>query len=250
MLRNKEGFKYTYLFPLILCLGLAVTVIITYSMSLSSHHIRAVFPYISDTGTWPPESCIFSLMIFFLSIILLCINYIRYKQVCIYCETVAQNDRKWKIAKLNKAALWCGFVSCFGMVMVASFQETNIFWVHVVGANNAFGVGCAFQWLQTVISWYLYPEKGTRNAIVAKITLAVISTICFLSVSICGLLALLKFKGDNLTLWSMEDGGYKLHLTSTITEWILSIATMLHFVTYINELKEVIVMDIVVIELV
>ncbi|XP_030764135.1 DNA damage-regulated autophagy modulator protein 2-like [Sitophilus oryzae] len=136
-----------------------------YTMSTASQHVKPVFPYISDTGTWPPESCIFSLMLFIFSIIMGVLYCVRFKQVQIFCENLPEKT-KTSILKLNKTSLWFGFASCFGLVLVASFQETNLMWVHMLGAGNVYGGGCIYQWLQVVIVkfttvyfWRTLPEN-------------------------------------------------------------------------------------------
>lgn len=46
-------------YPVFLVLYLPVSFIITYSIAVGYGHVEAGFPYISDTGTLPPESCVF-----------------------------------------------------------------------------------------------------------------------------------------------------------------------------------------------
>lgn len=38
--------------------------------------------------------------------------------------------------------------------------------------------------------------------------------------------------GTDMTKWKKADGGYSLHLVSTITEWILGVATMTYVFTF------------------
>ena len=44
-------------------------------------HTEMDWPYISDTGTFPPESCIFAQLLNFGALLVGIIVYIRYKQV-------------------------------------------------------------------------------------------------------------------------------------------------------------------------
>ncbi|XP_030760919.1 DNA damage-regulated autophagy modulator protein 2-like [Sitophilus oryzae] len=218
-------------------------------MSTTSQHVKPVFPYISDTGTWPPESCIFSLMLFIFSIIMGVLYCVRFKQVQIFCENLPEKT-KTSILKLNKTSLWFGFASCFGLVLVASFQETNLMWVHMLGAGNVYGGGCIYQWLQTFLSWNLNPQgQKTKTINIVRVILTSISTITYIICNIFGTLSLLKFSGDNITLWDANDGGYKFHLTSTITEWILTAASMSFFYTFTKDLKEIVVCEILMIQM-
>ena len=69
-------------------------------------HVSAGFPYISDTGKLPPESCIFGLMLNFCAMFSAICLYIRYIQVMAY----NQFDRV--LLRLNRASLVCGLLGC------------------------------------------------------------------------------------------------------------------------------------------
>jgi hypothetical protein len=90
--------------------------------------------------------------------------YIRYYHVkkCIFeCNSDLQNKRS---TRLNKAAFIMGLLSCFGVVVVGNFQETNILEVHLIGALVSFLCLHIYCWLQTIIaqinSKYLYSTKS------------------------------------------------------------------------------------------
>ncbi|KAJ8921751.1 hypothetical protein NQ315_010661 [Exocentrus adspersus] len=57
------GFKHAYLLPIVFCLLMPVTFVITYTSAVLNENVKPVFPYISDTGNWTPESCIFALLL-------------------------------------------------------------------------------------------------------------------------------------------------------------------------------------------
>jgi hypothetical protein len=44
--------------------------------------------------------------------------------------------------------LYLGWIGAFGISIVANFQETAVFRVHLTGALMAFGVGSAYLWTQ------------------------------------------------------------------------------------------------------
>jgi hypothetical protein len=71
--------------------------------------------------------------------------YIRYRQICEYYRSYALAPA---VIKQNKVALWIGFLSCFGLSLVANFQETNVIVVHLTGAFLCFGLGTVYIWLQ------------------------------------------------------------------------------------------------------
>lgn len=41
-----------------------------------------------------------------------------------------------------------GLISSFGLSIVANFQETNVFIVHIIGAFMCFGAGTIYFWIQ------------------------------------------------------------------------------------------------------
>ena len=53
-----------------------------------------------------------------------------------------------KLSRLNSVALWIGWTSALGVSLVGNFQETQIIYVHLLGALTAFGVGSLYLWLQ------------------------------------------------------------------------------------------------------
>ena len=59
------------------------------------------------------------------------------------------------ISRLNSVALWIGWTSALGVSLVGNFQETQIIYVHLLGALTAFGVGSLYLWLQVHQGWDL-----------------------------------------------------------------------------------------------
>lgn len=45
--------------------------------------------------------------------------------------------------------------------------------------------------------------------------------------------------GKDPTKWTSSDGGFVLHIVSTITEWILMISTMIFILLYVKEFRNV-----------
>lgn len=90
-------------------------------------HVEVEFPYISDTGTHTPESCIFSQMLNIVSFLVALTIYVRYKHVEQYYRDSNLTIESESILKLNRRALFVGMASSFGLSIVANFQETNVF---------------------------------------------------------------------------------------------------------------------------
>lgn len=76
------------------------------------------------------------------------VMYIRYRQIGEYYRGYALPP---VVVRHNKIALWIGLLSCFGLSLVANFQETNVIVVHLTGAFLCFGLGTVYIWLQVSI---------------------------------------------------------------------------------------------------
>lgn len=66
-----------YFYPLASALLLPATFFLSYTVSVSLGHTALDWPYISDTATRPPESCIFSQLVNVGSLLLAISFYIR-----------------------------------------------------------------------------------------------------------------------------------------------------------------------------
>ena len=73
-----------YIYPLVSGLVLPVTFVLTFIISVTLGHTELDWPYISDTATRPPESCIFSQIVNFGALLLAISFYIRSKYNCYF----------------------------------------------------------------------------------------------------------------------------------------------------------------------
>ncbi|XP_067855345.1 DNA damage-regulated autophagy modulator protein 1 isoform X2 [Heptranchias perlo] len=143
--------------PIVLVIWSCAAFVISFSIAVLTRHVDPLVPFISDTGTLPPERCIFGLMINISAFLGVVAMYVRYKLL----KTL--NKRKPSInPQLNIAALACGALGCFGMCIVANFQETALAPVHDVGALLSFVMGTVYLVLQTCISFKMMPYYHSR----------------------------------------------------------------------------------------
>eukprot|EP00117_Sycon_ciliatum_P025064 scpid60842/ scgid5026/ DNA damage-regulated autophagy modulator protein 2; Transmembrane protein 77 len=164
---GKYGLGYL---PIVLLVNTGGCFITTYLIAAYSGHVSFEFPYISDTGSDPPESCIFT---FFLSIgafLAAAIIFIRYRHVADY-----NREDVNKVLRINKAAFYIGMVSPLGMLLVASFQNVNVLSVHILGAGGAFFGGCIYAWLQTLITYRMH--TSTSLMLDARFLLSLFSSV-------------------------------------------------------------------------
>uniref|UniRef100_A0A1A7XSP7 DNA-damage regulated autophagy modulator 1 n=1 Tax=Iconisemion striatum TaxID=60296 RepID=A0A1A7XSP7_9TELE len=214
--------------PVFLVSWSSATFIISFVFAVFQHDIDVIFPYISDTGATPPESCLFGLMAVISAFAGTVTIYARYKLV----EMQMEENNLVKPC-LNKASLWCGIISCFGMCVVATFQETAVRWAHDAGALLFFVFGIIYTILQSVMSFQVYPYNTSRCVLLVRTGLTVIAVIAFFPTVVC---AFYPYNTSKLH-WHRDDKGYSSHLASSISEWIVAFSFVFYFYTYINDFK-------------
>lgn len=222
--------------PLILFILFPTTFFGTYIAAVLQGHVKAEFPYISDTATQPPESCVFGQFINVGAILLCVLVYIRYCEVCQYYESYTISP---KVVRLNKAGVWLGIFACLGLSIVANFQETNVKYVHYFGATLCFGVGTIYFWIQALCSYHMHPVANSILMAHLRVCLAMVCTMFFFVASVAGLMSHLKFNGNNPRKWEPSDKGYELHVASTISEWVVAICFCIYILTFYSEFSEI-----------
>ncbi|PWA26153.1 hypothetical protein CCH79_00015240, partial [Gambusia affinis] len=196
--------------PAFLVVWSSCTFVVSYIIALFRGDVDIIFPYISDTGANPPESCIFGLMTFISSCAGTATIYARYK----YVEKLTEQNSLVKPG-LNKAALGFGFAACFGMCIVATFQETAVTPVHDLGALVFFISGVVYIILQSVISFQASPHESSICVRRFRLFFAIVASAAFFP--------------------SILD--YRFYITSAVCEWIVAFSFICFFLTYINDFK-------------
>ncbi|RNA31490.1 DNA damage-regulated autophagy modulator [Brachionus plicatilis] len=195
----------------------------TYVIALMNGHVEAFLPYISDTGTEPPESCIFAQILALGAFIQILIAFIRYHHVKLIIQFVGISS----LPTVNILGFCIGIVSSIGVTIVGSFQETNVVTMHFFGAGLAYGGLFFFSLIQTYLSYKLREFlKSDRKFLLARVILLIISFTLSMMFSIFSSISRSKFDGDNPRKWLPSDGGYLEHIVSTASEWILTFCLM------------------------
>ncbi|XP_067906250.1 DNA damage-regulated autophagy modulator protein 1 isoform X1 [Heterodontus francisci] len=213
--------------PVALVIWSCAAFAISFIIAVLTRHVEPLVPFISDTGTLPPERCIFGLMInlsAFLGLVVMCTRYKLLKTL---------NDRETTISpKLNCAALVCGALGCLGMCIVANFQETTLRVVHDFGALLSFIMGTTYLVLQTWISFKMRPYYHTQLVCCFRAMLSTVSVIATVPMIVC------YFLSSNSTLhWKPEQKGYGYHVTSAVCEWLVAFTFNFFFLTYIRDFQ-------------
>ncbi|XP_048520975.1 DNA damage-regulated autophagy modulator protein 2 isoform X2 [Dendroctonus ponderosae] len=178
------------------------TTSITFYLSyIKYEHVTYILPYISDTGTFPPESCIFG-----------------------------QGFNIGSALRLMASA---------GLNLVANFQETNAFSIHWFGAILTFGVGSLYISFQCYVYIKISPVIGQRKLTMFRILLSLVSAIGFIVCTVTAFRSYGEFKGKDVTKWQKEDGGFQVHQISTITEWITASSIIIYISLFYEEFKRI-----------
>ncbi|BFZ15846.1 hypothetical protein BsWGS_18885 [Bradybaena similaris] len=226
------------LLPISMVLLAAATFGVSYIIAVVRGDVRAAFPYISDTGSERPESCIFGQFLNVVAFLAFCTIYIRYKAVQAIAHSTLHDDHK--MCRLNKSTLVLGIISAFGTSMVANFQEgTIVEAVHIVGAALTFIAGVLYCFLQSALSYHMYPNYNGRR--ICRIRLC-ISSVALVGLFVSIIAAVFSFQQWNSKEhshskfhWAPGDPGYSAHLVSTVGEWVTALTFMFFFFTYVRE---------------
>ncbi|XP_042240364.1 DNA damage-regulated autophagy modulator protein 2-like [Homarus americanus] len=228
------GSSYLYLLPLTIFVLFPATIIITYTISILLKHTEPVFPYISDTGTYSPESCIFGQALNIGALAILVTIYVRYRQIA---ELYHNHSSSSNIVRLNRVGLFVGSFAALGISIAANFQETNVLFVHLTGALMTFGLGTAYLWVQAVCSYQTHPLVNSLAMAHIRMALAVVAVVFFVIGCVCASIALAQFQGKEPTKWYPEDGGWGFHVASTVSEWVCAASFNLFMLTLVDEFK-------------
>lgn len=224
-----------YLFPIAVFLVFQITFICTYIAAILEGHVVPAIPYISDAATYSPESCVFGQLINIGCVLLGIVIYIRFRQIE---QLIYHHPELFEsTTKLNKIAMWLGIGSCLGCSIVANFQETNVRIVHFIGAFTCFGLGTAYFWLQAYISYNISPFTGNLLLANIRLGLAVLCLIFFIIVAVTGVISHILFEGQDPRKWYPSDGGWKYHVASSISEWIVSTIFSFYILSFSDEFK-------------
>lgn len=184
-------------------------------------------PYISDTGTKPPESGVFGFMINISALLASITMYIRYLLI------EKQNESSHFVrSSCNMFTLCVGLMGCTGMGIVATFQELAVPSVHDIGALVAFGSGVVYITLQSIISYKSCPRWNTYFVCHIRMAISVISCIAFIPMIVfASKISMTKID------WTPGEKDYTYHFMSAICEWTVAFGFIFFFLTFIRDFQ-------------
>ncbi|XP_030057545.1 transmembrane protein 150A isoform X2 [Microcaecilia unicolor] len=165
-------------------------------------------PLISKCGTYPPESCLFSLIGNLGAFMVVLICFLRYSQV------VEQSQRSW----VNTTALIAGCTNAAGLIMVGNFQVDYAKSLHYIGAGVAFPAGLLFVCLQCALTYHIAATTLDLWMAHVRVTLSALALIS------------LVFSG----IFFIHDSFLLQHLAA-VCEWIFVIDILIFYGTFAYE---------------
>uniref|UniRef100_A0A6J0STH5 DNA damage-regulated autophagy modulator protein 2 n=1 Tax=Pogona vitticeps TaxID=103695 RepID=A0A6J0STH5_9SAUR len=222
--------------PSALVIWTSASFLLPYITAVLLSHVDPLVPYISDTGTTPPERCLFGIMLNIAALLGIATMYVRYKQVS------ALNPEEPKILRLNKVGVVLGMISCFGLCITANFQKSTLFSIHVTGASLTFGIGAIYFLIQTVLSYKMQPGIHGKDIFLIRLTIVLW---CFLSIAGMFISSMTLYSGlcgtglAQKLHWNPEDKCYAIHIVSTVSEWSLAFSFVSFFLTYIRDFQKI-----------
>lgn len=229
-----------YLLPLITAVWIIMAFFISYGISIKSGSVQPNdFPYISYTAIEAPERCVFGQLINIGAVLLGMNVWVRYLFVKeIFLKKKVQDVIKWQ--RVNIAGIILGFLSALGISMVANFQTVVQRGPHYVGAGLAFGLGLAYCWLQTRLSWKLRSEKyGNHFVAVAQLVNSIALTVFLLLFAVTKIIYKVQEardlkKGITDTKFTTVP---EVYLVSTISEWLVATSVLTFALTFMWDFR-------------
>ncbi|XP_028925599.1 DNA damage-regulated autophagy modulator protein 2 isoform X2 [Ornithorhynchus anatinus] len=222
--------------PSALVIWTAAAFIFSYITAITLHHVDPALPYISDTGTVAPEKCLFGAMLNIAAVLGMATMYVRYKQV----DALIPEDTQ--ITRINKVGLGLGLLSCLGLSVVANFQKTTLFLVHITGAVLTFGPGALYIFTQTILSYKMQPKIHGRHIFWIRLIVVIWCGVSAFSMLTCSSILYSGHFGPDLVQklhWTPQDQGYVLHMITTAAEWSMSLSFFSFFLTYIRDFQKI-----------
>lgn len=223
--------------PAALVVWTSASFVFAYITAVTLRHVDPLMPYISDTGTMAPERCVFGIMLDVSAFLGMFTVYVRYKQV----EALTA-DSDSKLLRSNLVGLVFGVLSSLGMCVVANFQKTAIFPVHLLGAVLTFGVGALYILVQTWVSFLMQPEVHSKTMFKTRLFLMIwtyTSIICMFVSSVIMYSSLPGVDVAHKLHWTPGETGYTAHLVSTVSEWSLAFSFISFFLTFIRDFQKI-----------
>ena len=232
---------------IVLCLVFSLGNLLTYVIGVSQGHFRPVFPYISDTGSFPIENGFFVLVFALTALFLILIIYIRFKDIFTHVEGIC-----YRIT--NVVFLVIGILVAFFLMSIAAFQyddSTLSLQFHFAAALLTIFLNYVYSFGQTFLGLLLPPKRVWWKWLVFAIQLTItgIGIILFLyyfGSSFAGSHQYYVSIGtntssieNNSTLLSVYNDGLAIDYSRAVAQWTIFVEVLLFYVTLIPDFHRI-----------
>ncbi|XP_023649365.1 DNA damage-regulated autophagy modulator protein 2-like isoform X2 [Paramormyrops kingsleyae] len=190
-----------------------------------------------DSGTQPPERCLFGIMLNISSFLGMATMYVRYKQV-----QVLMMREKHRVHCLNALGLALGFGSCLGMCVVANFQKSTLLFMHLLGAAMTFGLGMLYVLVESAVSYHMQPHVHSKRVFLVRLAMGLWSLASIIIMIVSSAISYSSLPAVDVILkshWVPGMPAYTAHLVSTIAEWSVAFSFVTFFLTYIRDFQKI-----------
>ncbi|CAN8003559.1 unnamed protein product [Ixodes pacificus] len=223
-----------------LCFGvmLSGSCLLTFVWAMLRGDVTPYVPFVSEAGADPPQSGFFSLCLF-ISVTLGLIS------VLVRFQTVQALNAAYskQLDALNGASALTAVVSCLGMASVAAFPLGTVPTAHAVSANVLFFGMFAYQVMQTVITFWMFPSFNGRRIFFVRLTITTLSGLAVVIMGILSAIGKQQWYSQNYThplkQKQPSDEGFPLLVASATFEWLLGLCLVLFFFTFVREFHKV-----------
>lgn len=111
--------------------------------------------------------------------------------------------------------------------------------MHFIGAFTCFGSGTIYFWIQALISYHIQEYVATPLIVRIRLGFSVMCTIFFFVAAVTGIISHILFEGTDPRKWYPSDGGWKYHVASSISEWIVSSIFSFFILSFTDEFRDI-----------
>lgn len=224
--------------PLVFGVVLAGGTLLTFVWAIARGDVTPYLPFVSEAGADPPQSGFFSLCLFVAATFGLKCLLVRYQTVRSFNASCSK-----KLDAMNGAAAIVALVSFIGMATVASFPVAEIPTVHSVAANVLFFGMFGYQVMQTVITYWMYPNFNGKVIVIVRILITCVSGVSVVLMGALGSVGRSTWKEKEydhpIRQKVPSDEGFGLLVSAAAFEWILGLCLVLFFFTFVREFHKV-----------
>lgn len=218
-----------------------------YGIAVANGHVYAWLPFISDCGNLQPESSIFGQLLNISALFLTVSVFLIHQNIVdFHARNYGSNIGKWK--HVSVALMLLGMAAALGESMVANFQEGPQLITHDVGAFLFFIGIILYYWGQIVVAYGLRPRMVSMHLTNFRVALNLLTTalLVFHMTCLFGQPFVKTVNGTKPVDVTPENGivkhkkgdqFYDNWLATTISEWVLALLILFHFLTFAYDLS-------------